>query len=175
MFDQAGNVRTQRGAAALSNDTWAFMDVSTQPWQQYIVGAYQTLAQHGVDLLQFDSSMEAGPQICYNPTHSHPRGMGGNWQTQAWIDLVQKTQSAITAANPDATLSAESPAEVYLPYIAVYSSSAIDQYEQGSGSQISKSQCRYFSMCIMTRFCSTTFSDLLLLMDRFSGSLSHGT
>jgi uncharacterized protein (TIGR03437 family) len=130
MLDQAGNIRRQPGAAALKNDTWALMDVSTDPWRQYIVGAFETLAQHGVDLIQFDSSMEAGPQDCYNSAHSHPPGKGGNWQTLAWIDLVKTTATAVTAANPDAALSAESPPEVYLPYFAVFSSSALDQYEE---------------------------------------------
>lgn len=132
MLDQAGHARTQPGAAATPGDTWAFMDVSTDPWRQYIVGVYQTLAQHGVDLIQFDSSMEAGPQFCYNPAHTHPPGMGGNWQTLAWIDLMQRTATAVAAVNPDAALSAEEPAEVYLPYIAVHHGSAIDQYEEGT-------------------------------------------
>lgn len=94
------------------------------------MGVYETLAQHGVDLIQFDSSMEAGPEDCYNPAHSHPPGKGGNWQTLAWIDLVKTTATAVTAANLDAALSAESPAEVYLPYFAVFHSSDLDQYEE---------------------------------------------
>jgi hypothetical protein len=81
MLDQQGNVRTNPGAVA--GDTWAFMDFSTEPWQQYIVGVYQTLAQHGADLIQLDSSMVMGPQDCYNPVHSHPPGKGGNWQALA--------------------------------------------------------------------------------------------
>jgi uncharacterized protein (TIGR03437 family) len=132
MLDQAGNPRTQPGGAALKSDTWALMDVSTDAWRQYIVGVYQILAQHQVDLIQFDSSMEAGPQDCYNPAHSHPPGKGGNWQTQAWMQLAQQTATAVSAANPDAALAAEEPAETYLPYIAVHSGSAIDQYEQGA-------------------------------------------
>jgi uncharacterized protein (TIGR03437 family) len=131
MLDQAGNARTQPGAATTPGDMWAFMDVSTDPWRQYIVGVYQTLAQHGVDLIQFDSSMEAGPQFCFNPAHAHPPGIGGNWQTLAWIDLMQRTAIAVAAANPDTALSAEEPAEVYLPYIAVHHGSAIDQFEGG--------------------------------------------
>jgi uncharacterized protein (TIGR03437 family) len=129
MLDQQGDPRTQPGVAALPGDTWAFMDVSTEPWQQYIVGVYQTLAQNGVDLIQFDSSMEAGPQPCYNPAHAHPPGDGGNWQTVAWIDLAQSAATAVTAVNPNATLSAEEPAEVYLPYFAVHHGSAVDQFE----------------------------------------------
>lgn len=105
------------------------MDVSTEPWQQYIIGVYQTLAQNGVDLIQFDSSMEAGPQPCYNPAHAHPPGDGGNWQTAAWIDIAERVAIAVTAVNSNAALSAEEPAEVYLPYFAVHHGSAVDQFE----------------------------------------------
>jgi hypothetical protein len=98
MLDPAGNTLTQPGAAFVKGDTWALMDVSTDPWRQCIVGVYQTFAQHGVDLTSFDSSMEAGQLPCYNPAHSHPAGMGGNWQTQAWIDLIQRTTAAVAPA-----------------------------------------------------------------------------
>ncbi len=97
-----------------------------------MIGVFQTLAQHRIDLIQFDSSMEAGPQPCYNPAHQHPPGIGGNWQTLAWIDLIQESQNAVAGANTNAALTAEEPAEVYLPYLAVHSRSAVDQYEQGS-------------------------------------------
>lgn len=127
MLDAQGNPRTQPGA--VTGQQWAFMDFSTDPWRQYIVGAYQTLAQHGVDVIQLDSSMEAGPQDCYNPGHQHPPGRGGNWQTAAWIDITERVAAAVTAANPNAALSAEEPAEIYLPYIAVHSGSAVDQFE----------------------------------------------
>lgn len=127
MLDAQGNPRTQPGA--VTGQQWSFMDFSTDPWRQYIVGAYQTLAQHGVDVIQLDSSMEAGPQDCYNPSHQHPQGRGGNWQSAAWIDLTQRIAAAVTAANPNAALSAEEPAEIYLPYIAVHSGSAVDQLE----------------------------------------------
>jgi uncharacterized protein (TIGR03437 family) len=132
MLDQSGKALTQPGAASLTGDTWALMDISTDPWRQYVVNVFQTLAQHGVDLIQFDSSMEAGPQPCYSPSHLHPPGNGGNWQTTAWIDLLQKTAAAVATANPDAALAAEEPAEIYVPYVAVYHGSAIDQYETGS-------------------------------------------
>ena len=133
MVDQTGKMLTTQGAAsAIQNDTWAVMDFSTDPWRQYIVGVYQTFAQHGVDLLSFDSSMEAGPLQCYNPAHSHPPGWGGNWETQAWIDVMQRAAAAVAAVNSDATFSAEEPAEVYLPYLAVHVGAGIDQYDQSS-------------------------------------------
>jgi len=133
MADAAGKALTQPGAAIFQSDTWAFMDFSTDPWRQYIVNAYQTLAQHGVDLLSFDSSMEAGPVPCYNPAHSHPPGKGGDWQTQAWIDLMRRTTAAVAQVNADTAFSAEEPAEVYLPFLALHVSGAsIDQYEIAS-------------------------------------------
>jgi len=166
MLDQSGGVRTQPGAAGLKNDTWALMDVSTDAWRQYIVGVYQTLAQHGVDLIQFDSSMEAGPEDCYNPAHSHPPGKGGNWQTQAWIDLVETTATAIGAANPDVALSAESPAEVYLPYVAIYSSADLDQYEQSSRSAPYKEAVPLFEY---------VYHDSILFDDFFSPPVLDGS
>jgi hypothetical protein len=127
MLDQQGNVRTNPGAT--SSQTWAYMDFSTDPWRQYIVGVYQTLASHGVDLIQLDSSMVRGPQICYNPAHQHPPGNGGNWYTLAWIDTTQRIATAMVGANPNSALTAEEPAEVYLPYLSLHYGSAVDQFD----------------------------------------------
>jgi hypothetical protein len=129
MLDQRGDERTNPSAGD-DKGRWVFMDFSTDPWRQYVVSTYATLAAHGVDLLQFDSSMVFGPQPCYNPAHQHPPGMGGNWQTLAWIDISQSVASAALAAKPDVALSAESPAEVYLPYFSLYYAGApIDEFE----------------------------------------------
>jgi uncharacterized protein (TIGR03437 family) len=128
MLDQQGNQRTTASAGA-DGGQWVYMDFSTDPWRQYIVGMYQTLATHGVDLIQLDSSMVMGPQICYNPAHSHPPGDGGNWQTLAWIDITQKIAAAVAGANPNAALSAEEPAEVYLPYLSLHSGGGVDEFE----------------------------------------------
>lgn len=132
MLDQTGQALTTPGVAALPNDTWALMDVSTDPWRQYIIGVYQTLAQNGVDLMSFDSSMVMGPLPCYNPAHSHTPGMGGNWLTQAWIALIQAAAAAVAPINPQAAFSAEEPAEIYLPYLAVHVGSGVDQFEQSN-------------------------------------------
>jgi uncharacterized protein (TIGR03437 family) len=132
MLDQQSKVRTQPGVAVNAGDTWAFMDFSTDPWRQYIVNAYQTLAQHGADLIQLDSSMEAGPQLCYNPAHAHPPGNGGNWQTLAWIDITQRIVKAVGTANAGAAVSAEEPGEIYLPYLSLHHGSAVDQFTDQS-------------------------------------------
>jgi uncharacterized protein (TIGR03437 family) len=132
MLDQTGKVRTTVGGAVIPGDTWAYMDFSTEPWRSYVVDVFQTLAQHHVDLIQFDSSMVLTPQPCYNPAHAHPPGMGGNWQTLGWIDLLTRTATAVAAVNPGAAFSAEEPAEMYLPYLAVHNGAAVNQFEQGS-------------------------------------------
>jgi hypothetical protein len=36
----ARNARTQQDAATPAGDTWALMDVSTDPWRQNIIGVY---------------------------------------------------------------------------------------------------------------------------------------
>ncbi len=131
ILDQQGTQRTTPSAGA-NGGQWAYMDISTDPWRQTIVNVYQTLAQHGADLIQLDSSMEAGPQPCYNPAHAHPPGVGGNWQTLAWTDITQRIATAVGAANPDATLSAEEPGEIYLPYLSLHSGSAVDQFQDQS-------------------------------------------
>ncbi len=130
MLDQQGKERT---TASGGQDTgrWVFMDISTNPWRQYMVDTFQTLARHGVDLIQLDSSMVFGPQDCYNPAHLHPPGSGGNWQTLAWIDITQRIAAAVATENPGATLAAEEPAEIYLPYLSLfYSGAPIDLFEE---------------------------------------------
>ncbi len=115
MLDANGKERTTASAGSE-----VFMDFSTDPWRQYIVGVYQTLASNGVDLIRLDSSMVFGPQDCFNPAHSHPPGSGGNWQTLAWIDISRRIASAVAAANPNTAVDAEEPAEVYLPYFSLH-------------------------------------------------------
>ncbi len=131
MLDEAGAIRVTPGAT--SGHFWAAMDFSTNPWRDYIVEMFKTLAQHGVGLLQLDSSMALGPQDCYNPSHTHPKGKGGNWQTLAWIDMAERVADAVATVNPDAVIAAEQPGEIYLPYFQVHHSSAEDQFDEHPG------------------------------------------
>jgi len=128
MLDQQGKPLTMP-TAGVAGGQWVYMDFSTEPWRQQTIDTYTTLARHGADLIQFDSGMVMGPQDCYNPAHSHTGGKGGNWQTQAWISLAQSIAAAVSAANPGATLSAEQPSEVYLPYFSLHYGSAVNQIE----------------------------------------------
>ncbi|HLK31715.1 MAG TPA: DUF6259 domain-containing protein, partial [Terriglobales bacterium] len=134
MLDQQGNPQTTPVNGSNTGPN-VFMDFSTDPWRQFMVGAYQTLASHGADLIQLDSSMVFGPVGCYNPAHQHPPGSGGNWQTLAWIDITQRITAAVAAVNPNAAVSAEEPAEVYLPYFSLYWGSGVDQLETNPASQ----------------------------------------
>jgi hypothetical protein len=85
MLDQQGNPRTQ--VVAGTSVTAAYIDVSTDPWRQYVVGVYQTLASHGADLIGVEASINYAPLPCFNPAHQHPPLSGGNWQPLAWIDI----------------------------------------------------------------------------------------
>jgi uncharacterized protein (TIGR03437 family) len=137
MLDRQGHTLTTVGADP--SQQWAYMDFSTDPWRQHVVDSYAMLASHGADLLQLDSSMTMGPQDCYNPLHSHLPGKGGNWQTQGWIDITQRIAGAVRAVNPNTVLSAEEPAEVYLPYFALhYSGDSIDQFENRGSSRVNQ-------------------------------------
>jgi hypothetical protein len=75
MLDRSGQERTI-ASAGVNGGKWVYMDVSTEPWRQAMIDAYATLAAHGVDLIQFDSSMVMGNQDCFNPQHSQPAGQG---------------------------------------------------------------------------------------------------
>jgi len=118
MLDQQGNPRTT--VIPGTSGPAAFMDVATDPWRQYIVGVYQTLASHGADLIGVEASINYPPLPCFNPAHQHPPLSGGNWQPLAWIDISQRIASAVAGANPDAALDAEEPAEIYLSYFSLH-------------------------------------------------------
>jgi uncharacterized protein (TIGR03437 family) len=133
MLDQQGNPRTT--VIPGTTGPAAFMDVSTDPWRQYVVGVYQTLASHGADLIGVEASMNYPPQPCFNPAHQHPPLSGGNWQPLAWIDISQRIGSAAAGVNPDAALDAEEPAEIYLPYFSLHLGN-IDQTELANQEQV---------------------------------------
>jgi uncharacterized protein (TIGR03437 family) len=157
MLDRQGNPLTQ--VSFEPNVTSAYMDVSTDPWRQYVVGVYQTLASHGADLLGVEASINYPPIDCFNPAHQHPPLAGGNWQPQAWIDISQRIASAVTAANPSAALDAEEPAEIYLPYFSVHFGN-IDQVELANQEQVPLFQYVYHdSILFRDVFAESTLDD----------------
>ena len=159
MLDRQGNPLTISNSDA-AGDANVFMDFSTEPWRQYIVGVYQTLASHGADLLGVESSINYPPVDCFNPAHQHLPLAGGNWQPLAWIDISRRIAFAVAGANPNAALNAEQPAEIYLPYYSLHQGN-IDQVELANQEQVPLFQYVYH--------------DSILFRDVFAGSTLDGS
>jgi hypothetical protein len=111
--DLSGNWVTQE---AVPGRVDVFMDPSTPAWQTKTISDYTQLALHGVDFIELDGFPRDTPD-CFNPAHGHPLGGGGNWQSQAWRQLVAGIRSSAQAAKPDAGISTEGPGELYLPWV----------------------------------------------------------
>ncbi len=118
---QAAAVLDRNGQVPTTTDNqghrWAYMDLTAPQWQDHIVDAGVTLASHAVDLIQLDGLPWTPPFACYNPSHGHPLGGGGNWRSRAVIDFLIRFRQAVLVAKPDAVISGEGGLESYLPWL----------------------------------------------------------
>jgi hypothetical protein len=101
---------------------YAYMDFSTPAWRSEVVHAAEVLAQRGVDIVQLDGFPWITPTACYDARHGHPPGRGGNWQSAAFITLLEDATKAMVSTNQDAVLSGEGGAELYIPWLSFYHS-----------------------------------------------------
>jgi uncharacterized protein (TIGR03437 family) len=107
--------------ASIPGHRFVTMDISSAAWQQVLVNAGTTLASHGVDLIQLDGFPWGAREGCFSTAHSHPPG-NGLWQMNATADLLTRFRTSVRDAKPDAAISGEGIAEVYLPWLDMYHS-----------------------------------------------------
>jgi hypothetical protein len=105
--------------------SWAWMDVASAPWREKVVRDVLTLAQHGVHAVQLDGFPACSMQACSDIRHGHPPLLGGNWPTNAWIQLLRRIRETAGSTYPELALSGEMAAEPYLPYFHLYDSTAV--------------------------------------------------
>lgn len=108
----------------------ALMDPGTAYWQEKLKEYVVTLVKRGVDLVQLDGLPWRSPMPCYDVNHGHPPGLGGSWQTSAWLNLLASVRRTAQSASTGVALSGEGGAEVYIPYLDVYHSRDTWQVEQ---------------------------------------------
>jgi hypothetical protein len=119
---------------------WMLMDIATPAWQQALVTDVNTLAQHGIDLIQLDGFPWNAPYVCYATTHGHPVGDPATWETSAWFDFLSTVRASAKAIKSDIAFSSEGIAEVYIPYIDMHHSrdnwfELVDSSELAVGAQ----------------------------------------
>jgi hypothetical protein len=95
---------------------------STDYWRETLKSYVLTLVDHGVDLIQFDGFPWIPPQPCYNASHGHPLGLGGNWYANAWINTLGEIEGEARKINPEIAFSGEGGCELFLPFQDVYHS-----------------------------------------------------
>jgi len=97
---------------------YVIMDHSTTAWQAQVVNDATQLARHGVDVIHLDG-FPRGPVGCFDPTHGHPVGQGGNWQSQAWDKLLAAVKTSVQGTNKEAVLGSEGTTELLLPWMTM--------------------------------------------------------
>ena len=114
VLDRNGQVVT---TADNQGRRWAYMDPTVPQWQDHMIDAGVTLASHAVDLIQLDGLPWNKPVACYDPSHGHPLGGGGDWRSRALFDFLPRFRQAVLHAKPDAVISGEGGLESYLPWL----------------------------------------------------------
>jgi hypothetical protein len=95
---------------------------STDYWRETLKNYVVTLVEHNVDLIQFDVFPIVPPQPCYNVSHGHPVGVGGNWYANAWIGILSEIKDEARSKNPEIAFSGEYGCEIFLPSLDAYHS-----------------------------------------------------
>jgi hypothetical protein len=120
MFDEEGKPRIEPEPEP--GVTWAWMDIWTPAWRKHIVDTVETLAEHGVDIVQLDGFPVFPPITCGDDSHGHPPRAGGTWPIETWIEVLSTINQAALSKNPGIAFSGETGAEPYLPYLHLYDS-----------------------------------------------------
>jgi hypothetical protein len=114
----------------------------TEYWRSTLREYVLTLAGHGVDFIQFDGfpwcppdlNVYASGRSCYNASHGHPLGYGGNWYAKTWFAILDSIEHESRTINPELVFGGEGGAEVFLPVLDVYHSR--DSWSEGFDSSI---------------------------------------
>ena len=99
-----------------------FMCPHTDFWKNTLKETVVTLAAYGVDAIQFDEFPSSPPKPCYNASHGHPLGLGGDQYVKSWVSILNETRLAARTVNPDVIFSGEGGAEVFIPFLDFYHS-----------------------------------------------------
>ena len=104
-----------------AHERGAHMCIFTDYWRQRLEEIVLTLIRHGVDVVMFDGLPENDlyDYLCYDPTHGHPIGIGGNWSVNTWIHFLSNLTESVREINPEACLMGIGVAEVYLPLLPI--------------------------------------------------------
>lgn len=98
------------------NQTWVHMSPASAAWRAKLVNDFVTLADHGVDALQFDNWPIGEFDDDYSP--GHPPGKGGTWQAQAYQTLLAEINAALdNAGHQDVAFSTEGFSELVIPHV----------------------------------------------------------
>jgi hypothetical protein len=89
----------------------------TEFWQNKVREVVLRLTkEEGVKGVYIDQIAASAPVTCLDPTHGHPIG-GGNWWARGYAKMLSQIQTELP---PDAILTSENHAEVYLKYLDGY-------------------------------------------------------
>lgn len=112
------------GSPISSVTKWEYVDMCpfTEYWRKSLKDYISTLARHGVDAIQFDGFPLVPPEPCYNASHSHPLGLGGNWYAESWNRILEDAENEARSINPDIVFSGEGMAEVFIPFLDIENS-----------------------------------------------------
>lgn len=109
-----------------SGPGWVWEPVEMCPhtdyWKNMLKSCVLTLAEHGVDLIQFDGFPWCGPSKCYNVSHNHPPGRGGNFWVKRWISILSEIEQEARRINPEIAFAGEGGAEIFIPFLDVFHS-----------------------------------------------------
>jgi hypothetical protein len=102
--------------------TYMYLCPSTDYWKNTLEQYVLTVVKHGVDMVFFDGFPWGHQQPCYNASHGHPLGNGGNWYAQEWFDILNETSKAAREINPEVVFGGEGGCEIFLPFLDIYDS-----------------------------------------------------
>ncbi|TFH74915.1 hypothetical protein E3V39_01825 [Gammaproteobacteria bacterium LSUCC0112] len=98
------------------NQSWIHMSPASAAWRAKLVNDFVTLADRGVDALQFDNWPISEFDDDYSP--GHPPGKGGTWQAQAYQTLLTEINAALdNAGHQDVAFTTEGFSELVIPYV----------------------------------------------------------
>ena len=93
--------------------------IANRDTQQLYMDNFLKLADLGGVALQLDQQHAWAPVACYSDRHGHPHGYGP-WMYQENLKFLRQVRQAIKSRNSDATISVETPCEIWLQEMDVF-------------------------------------------------------
>lgn len=117
--DRFGNLFTETYSSKEADGTPVVLSImcpSTDFWRETVCGLTSRIMDEiGFDGVYLDQIAAAKPQLCADPSHSHPAG-GGSW----WNDSYNRLLRAVKDGHPDRILATECTAEMFMKDIQAY-------------------------------------------------------